>query len=414
MEKTNKQGPYDQKLCNFTPYLTAEITVDDGACETKRLRIGGEHENGRTLKEIEIAGSELASFNWLLEHWGIDCNLEIGCSIKDSIRYAIQSTAPKALRETIYTVTGWKKINGEWKYLLPGDDALTVELTGKLKRYEMAKDYSIEDIAIASAMLEVGIAPKEIIYPLIAFTFLSPLNEFLHRANCEPKFVMLLLGKTGTRKSTLAALFFPSLVGSLHRTCLFPSEILQIECEFTPENTTDKTVAWASSDETIISVSSDGEITANKLGTATITATHKEFTDSIDIEVKPIDAKSIEIVLPDDVETNDTGEPKLKKGSQMQLKTKIEPENTTYKGIEWSVSEEGIASIDENGVLTANATGIVIVTAEAKSGVTETIEIEVYSNAGDTAAGIIGLAAIGGGGAAWYYRRKKKKEAETE
>ena len=207
VEKTNKQGSYDQKLCNFTPYLTAEITVDDGACETKRLRIGGEHENGLKLKEIEIAGSELASFNWLLEHWGIDCNLEIGCSIKDSIRYAIQSTAPKALRETIYTVTGWKKINGEWKYLLPGDDVLTVELTGKLKRYEMAKGYSIEDIAIAAAMLDVGVAPKEIIYPLIAFTFLSPLNEFLHRANCEPKFVMLLLGKTGTRKSTLAALF---------------------------------------------------------------------------------------------------------------------------------------------------------------------------------------------------------------
>jgi len=207
VEKTNKQGPYDQKLCNFTPYLTAEITVDDGACETKRLRIGGEHENGRTLKEIEISGSELASFNWLLEHWGIDCNLEIGCNVKDSIRYAIQSTAPKALRETIYTVTGWKKINGEWKYLLPGEDTLTVELTGKLKRYEMAKKYSDYDIAIAAELLNLNLAPKEIIYPLIAFTFLSPLNEFLHRANCEPKFVMLLLGKTGTRKSTLAALF---------------------------------------------------------------------------------------------------------------------------------------------------------------------------------------------------------------
>lgn len=185
-----------------------------------------------------------------------------------------------------------------------------------------------------------------------------------------------------------------------------------LECEFTPDNTTDKTVEWTSSDESIISVSSDGEITANELGSVTITATHKELTDSIDIEVKPIDAESIEMVLPDDVETNDTGEPKLKKGSQMQLKAEIEPENTTYKEIEWSVSEEGIATIDENGVLTANATGIVIVTAEAKSGVTETIEIEVYSNAGDTAAGIIGLAAIGGGGAAWYYKKKKKKETE--
>lgn len=207
VEKTNKQGPYNQKLCNFTPYLTAEITVDDGACETKRLRIAGEHASGQTLKEIEISGSELGNFNWLIENWGIDCNLEIGCNVKDSIRYAIQSTAPNAERETIYTVTGWKKINGEWKYLLPGEDTLTVELTGKLKRYEMAKEYSISDISIASALLDINLAPKEIIYPLIAFTFLSPLNEFLHRANCEPKFVMLLLGKTGTRKSTLAALF---------------------------------------------------------------------------------------------------------------------------------------------------------------------------------------------------------------
>ena len=187
-----------------------------------------------------------------------------------------------------------------------------------------------------------------------------------------------------------------------------------LECEFTPENTTDKTVVWTTSDDSVISVSSDGEITANKLGMATITATHKELTDSIDVEVKPIDAESIEIVLPDDTETNDEGQPKINKGSEVQLKAEILPENTTYKEIGWSVSDETIATIDENGVLTANATGTITVTATVKSGVTAEIEIEIYSNAGDTAAGIVGLAVIGGGGAAWYYRRKKKKEAETE
>lgn len=187
-----------------------------------------------------------------------------------------------------------------------------------------------------------------------------------------------------------------------------------LKCEFTPENTTDKTVEWASSDETVISVSEDGEITANKLGTATITATHKEFTDSIDIEVKPIDAGSIEIILPNDIETNDDGLPKTKKGSKVQLEAEIEPENTTYKEIEWNVSDETIATIDENGVLTTNATGTITVTATAKSGITEEIEIEIYSSAGDTAAGILGIAVIGGGGAVWYYKRKKKKEAEAE
>ena len=187
-----------------------------------------------------------------------------------------------------------------------------------------------------------------------------------------------------------------------------------LECEITPENTTDKTVVWTTSDNSVISVSEGGEITANKLGTATITATHKELTDSIDIEVKPIDAESIEIILPDDTETNDEGQPKVNKGSEIQLKSDILPENTTYKEIEQSVSDETIATIDKNGVLTANATGTITVTATAKSGVAEEIEIEIYSNAGDTAAGIVGLAVIGGGGAAWYYRRKKKKEAEAE
>ena len=184
-------------------------------------------------------------------------------------------------------------------------------------------------------------------------------------------------------------------------------------CSFTPDNTTDKTVEWVSSDEAVISVSDDGEITANKIGSATITATHKELTDELLIEVKPVDAESIEIVLPDNVEMNDEQIPRVKKDGTLQLETVIEPENATYKDIEWSVSEEGIATVDENGLLTAHATGTVIVTATAKNGITEEIEIEIYSDAGNIATGIVGLAVLGGGGAALYYKRKKKKEAET-
>lgn len=184
-----------------------------------------------------------------------------------------------------------------------------------------------------------------------------------------------------------------------------------LKCEFAPENPTDKTVEWTSSDETVISVSASGEITANELGTATITATHKELTDIIDIEVKPIDAESVEIILPDDTEMNDEGQPKLNKGSQLQLKAEIEPENATYKDIEWSVSEEGIAAVDENGTLIAKRTGIVIVTATNKDGVSKEIEIEIYSNAGETAAGVVGLAAICGGGYALYRRKKNKRNS---
>ncbi len=153
-----------------------------------------------------------------------------------------------------------------------------------------------------------------------------------------------------------------------------------LECEFTPENTTYKTVDWSSSNESVISVSENGEIFAGKIGVATITARHKKFTDSITIEVKPIDAENIEIILPSDIETNDELQPILKKGSQLKLEAEVYPTNTTYKEIKWSVNDDSIGTIDQNGVITAHSTGNLIVTATAKSGVTEKIEIEVYSH----------------------------------
>ncbi len=207
IEQCNKQGVYNRKLCNFTPYVISEITMDDGVSETKKLLLGGEHENGRQLKEIEVDGNDLATFNWLMNSWGVDCILEIGSNVKDLIRYAIQSTAKFATRQTTYTVTGWKKIEGKWKYLMPGLADTNVSLSGKLDRYDFIKEYTEKDIAKAFRLMSCDVAPKEIIYTLMAFAFMSPLNEFLHRANCEPKFVLFLLGKTGTRKSTLAALF---------------------------------------------------------------------------------------------------------------------------------------------------------------------------------------------------------------
>ena len=57
------------------------------------------------------------------------------------------------------------------------------------------------------------IAPKDVVFTLIAYTFLTPLNEFLNKAGCMPKFVLNLTGRTGTRKSTLSALFL-SFFGS--------------------------------------------------------------------------------------------------------------------------------------------------------------------------------------------------------
>ena len=72
--------------------------------------------------------------------------------------------------------------------------------------YGMERSCHLLDIQTAASLLWQPLAPEEIMLPLLSFTFLSPLNHFLKAAGCEPKFVLLLSGKTGSRKSTLAAL----------------------------------------------------------------------------------------------------------------------------------------------------------------------------------------------------------------
>lgn len=215
--KETPKRVYERKLCNFTPWIVSEITVDDGVETSTRIRLAGVHESGRTLPEIEIAAEELGNFNWLHKHWGIDCILETGPGVKDSIRYAIQTTAPEAERQTVYTVTGWRRISGQYHFLMPGDSERTVSLAGKMQGYNMERNFGVEDAIRTFGVLLSDMAPPEVMLPLLAYTFLTPLNHFLKLAGYEPKFVVFLCGKTGSRKSSLAALvlsYFGNFTGT--------------------------------------------------------------------------------------------------------------------------------------------------------------------------------------------------------
>ncbi len=58
-------------------------------------------------------------------------------------------------------------------------------------------------------------------------------------------------------------------------TTIEVGDIEVLTAAITPDNTTDKTVIWKSSDETIATVNNDGVVTARKVGSATITAQTK-------------------------------------------------------------------------------------------------------------------------------------------
>ena len=182
--------------------------MDDGVEQSRVFRIAGIHESGQALPEIEVTVKEFEKTNWVLERWGADCVIEPGNSNKENVCCAILKTSKDSEKKSVYRTTGWKLIDGKWEYLLPNDGKHDVRLFGKLRHYEKAKKWSDLDLqTVWSMMKEKRFAPKEIIWTLIELVFLTPLNEFFRQVLYEPKFVMCLIGRTGTRKSTLAALF---------------------------------------------------------------------------------------------------------------------------------------------------------------------------------------------------------------
>ena len=82
----------------------------------------------------------------------MDCILEVGKTVKDCVRHAIQTTAAGAEKKTVYAVTGWKNINGKWMYLMPGDEEITVNLPDKMSGYVMERKWDPLDIQTAASL----------------------------------------------------------------------------------------------------------------------------------------------------------------------------------------------------------------------------------------------------------------------
>jgi len=225
----NKAGKANKTLLsNFVPVIIEEISRDDGVETSKHFVIGGQHSNGSTLPLLNVPASEFNGMGWILKGWGVKCNISPKHTTKDYIRHAIQSAGKGIENKVIYTHTGWRKIGEFWSYLSSnysiGAKDITVELDGKLSKYSLTDISKIENIneiifRTFEKLFDKKFCSNEIIFPLLGIAFLSPLNEVLKEANCEPKLLLFLIGKTGAKKSTLAALIL-SFFGNFTNTDL--------------------------------------------------------------------------------------------------------------------------------------------------------------------------------------------------
>lgn len=127
------------------------------------------------------------------------------------------------------------------------------------------------------------------------------------------------------------------------------------------DTATNKNIVWSSSDNSICSVDAEGNLSANSVGNAVITATAADgsgVTASCIIKVvNPV--TGIEIV-PSTV--------RLLVGDSQKVTANVYPENATIKDVVWASANESIATVDEDGEIFAIGTGKVKITATSQDG----------------------------------------------
>ena len=141
---------------------------------------------------------------------------------------------------------------------------------------------------------------------------------------------------------------------------------LPLTATISPEEATNKTLQWESSDESVVIVDDEGNMQAVGAGEATVIVTTKDggFYDTCKVTISKEEPSE---VLVESI-TLDKATYSMKPGDEVTLHATIAPSNATNQNVEWILSKEGVVIVDANGTITALAEGSVTVTAMAKDG----------------------------------------------
>lgn len=138
-------------------------------------------------------------------------------------------------------------------------------------------------------------------------------------------------------------------------------EQIQINATVLPEYATDKVVTWNSSDESVATVDDNGLVYLLKEGTTIITAS---ATDGSEVEA----SCNVTVFKPEILVSSillNLSSVEGKEGEQIQIDATVLPEDATDKTIEWSSSDENIATVDDTGLISLLKKGTAVITASA-------------------------------------------------
>lgn len=127
---------------------------------------------------------------------------------------------------------------------------------------------------------------------------------------------------------------------------LLVGETYTLTATVTPDNASDKTVTWSSSNNGAAKVDQNGTVTGVAEGKAEITASAggKSTTCSVTVNKSVVGATALEL---------DLHFVTLERGQKATLVATVFPRNATDQKIRWTTSNSTTATVDDNGVVTA-------------------------------------------------------------
>lgn len=144
---------------------------------------------------------------------------------------------------------------------------------------------------------------------------------------------------------------------------------------FTPEDCGNKKITWYNTNPDVATVSSEGVITAKAEGVTTIGIQTSDMRRTAEVEVTvtpfiadvPITSITLSSISHDFLVTD----------GPITLTATVTPENPSIPTLEWLSSDEGVARVSQEGVVTPVGHGRAIITAKANDGSKQKAECKV-------------------------------------
>ena len=145
-------------------------------------------------------------------------------------------------------------------------------------------------------------------------------------------------------------------------------QTVQLTATVAPANATNKNVTYATSNAAVATVSPEGLVTAVAKGTADITVTTADGNKTAVCKVTVNIADQPTTVAVTGVTLNKTEATLTAKGQTVQLTATVAPANATNKNVTYTTSNEKVATVTPEGLVTAVAKGTADITVTTADG----------------------------------------------